>query len=249
SAAVESAAAAAPESQAATEPAGSGRRQPRAGLWSLCTPLLVAADALSLADVSGEALAEAADLLDDCAGRYGPLVGSFENPAKALAVQLMGSVPLVWGAGELAGVAAYRFACQMNENAKYASSWGVLPEVLHNQVVAMDGPFASAAGDENDFFRDRLEDPFGSPRLHLVLLRDDAGEGETLARHREAVAATATGRGVPVSEVTAEGEHPLSRLAGLVAATDYTSVYLALVLGVDPTPVPSITDVKKRVSR
>jgi glucose/mannose-6-phosphate isomerase len=229
-------------------PVEQGGRQPRASLWGLSVPLLVAADALGLADCPAPALDGAADLLDELASRYGPAVPLFENPAKALATQLVGAVPMVWGSGEMAGTGAYRLACQLAENAKYAAAWGVLPEAGHNQVVALDGPFASAAADEDDFFRDRVDDPFGSPRLRVLLLRDDAGEQEQLRRRREATVRLAGDRGVPVSELVAEGDHPVSRLASLVGAADFTSVYLALVLGVDPTPVDSIAYVKEQLS-
>jgi glucose/mannose-6-phosphate isomerase len=67
---------------------------------------------------------------------------SFLNPAKEIALQLAGTLPAIRGSTPLAGVAAYRFACQLNENAKYPGIHGVLPEANHNQVVAFDGPFA-----------------------------------------------------------------------------------------------------------
>ena len=49
---------------------------------------------------------------------------------------------MIWGSSPLTGVAATRFACQLNENAKYPAIPGLLPEANHNQVVVFDGPFA-----------------------------------------------------------------------------------------------------------
>jgi glucose/mannose-6-phosphate isomerase len=54
----------------------------------------------------------------------------------------------------------------------------------------------------------------------------------------------AADRGVPVSELHAEGDHPAERLASLVSIADFASVYLALVLGVDPTPITPISQLK-----
>src|SRR5260370_42259416 len=71
---------------------------------------------------------------------------AFVNPAKMLALELAGTLPMIWGTSPLAGVAAYRFACQLNENAKYPAIHGVLPEANHNQGGAFDGPFARDPG-------------------------------------------------------------------------------------------------------
>ena len=48
------------------------------------------------------------------------------NPAKQLALELAGSVPMAWGAGTTGGVASYRLTCQLAENAKYPCVVGVL---------------------------------------------------------------------------------------------------------------------------
>jgi glucose/mannose-6-phosphate isomerase len=50
---------------------------------------------------------------------------------------------------------------------------------------------------------------------------------------------------VPSSELRATGEHPVLRLASLVAPLDFATVYLALAQGLDPTPVEPI-DVLER---
>lgn len=221
-------------------------RQPRASLWELAVPLMVAADRLGLASVSSAVLDETADRLDELAERLGPAIGGVENPAKGLAVDLAGSLPMVWGTSELAGAAAYRFSCQLAENACAPALWGVLPEAGHNQVVTLGGPWAGSFGEE-DFFRDRVSEPAASPGLRLVLFRD-AEEHPQVARRREATVELAERDGVPVSEVAAEDGHRLSRLAYLVALGDFASVYLALALGVDPTPVAPITEIKERIS-
>jgi glucose/mannose-6-phosphate isomerase len=167
---------------------------------------------------------------------------SFVNPAKSLALELTGTLPMAWGAGQTGGVAAYRFACQLAENAKYPAVAGALPEAHHNQIVSLDGPLAGGpAGD--DLFRDRVEDE--QPlRLRLVLLHDDddAATADRVAASED----LADARGVPVSRLRSEGTHPLERLASLVGVIDYASVYLAIGHGIDPTPVDAIDAIKSR---
>jgi glucose/mannose-6-phosphate isomerase len=157
---------------------------------------------------------------------------------------------VLWGCSPLTGTVAYRFACQLNENAKSPAVWGVLPEANHNQVVAFDGPFAGASGaaDEDDFFRDRAEDEEQDSRLSLVLLRD-TDEHPQVTRRADVSAELARERDVPLLALQAEGSSSMARLASLVGLTDYASTYLALLQGIDPTPVDAITALKQRIAQ
>ena len=228
-------------------PAAQGR-QPRASLWSLSTPLLVAAHELGLLQAGPELVEEAAAALEQVAASCRVDAPTLLNPAKRLAGELHGRLPVLWGTSALAGTAAYRFACQLNENAKTPATWGALPEANHNQVVAFDGPFGgtSRAADPDDFFRDREDDEDTESRLALVLLRD-ADEHPQVARRADTSAELARERGVPVSTVQADGSSTFARLASLVGLTDWASTYLALGLGIDPTPVDAITALKARI--
>ncbi len=44
------------------------------------------------------------------------------------------------------------------------------------------------------------------------------------------------------------GPDLISRLAGLIALVDFASVYLALMAGIDPTPVTAIEELKARMA-
>ncbi|REE98443.1 SIS domain-containing protein [Thermomonospora umbrina] len=223
--------------------------QPRSTLWGLSIPLILAARTLGLANVPDEVLEGAAHRLEDVAHRCRPASESFVNPAKRIALDLAGDLPMAWGTSDLATTAAYRLCCQLNENAKYPGVFGGLPEVDHNQVVAFDGLFAGARsgpGDVDDFFRDRADDREGSS-LHLVVLRD-TDEHPQVRKRREVSVELASARGVAVTEIAAEDGHPLERIAGLIAMADYVTVYLAIALGVDPTPVTAIQELKARIA-
>ncbi len=218
-------------------------RQPRASLWALSTPLVIAADALGLLTADHETVELTAVLLEQLAVRCQPDADTVLNPGKSLALSLVGRLPVVWGSSALSGVAAYRFACQLNGNAKIPAAHGVLPEAAHNQVVGFDGAFA---GGPRDLFADPDESP--ETRLHLVLLRDSE-EHRQVARRATACRDLARARGVEVSELQAEGGSALERMASLVAVGDWASTYLALAQGTDPTPVEAIAELKAEVSR
>jgi glucose/mannose-6-phosphate isomerase len=219
-------------------------RMPRANLWGLAVPALLLLDAVGLADVPRGLLSALADRLDEIAEQCGPMTTSVDNPAKAMALQLGGSLPFVWGASDIAAVAAGRFACQLPENAKYPAVHGALTEVHHNQVVAFAGAYGALGGDDvDDLFRDRVEDGPGWPRIRLVLLRD-AEELPPVAARADASAELAEQYGVPTTELRATGDHAVLRLASLVAPTDFASVYLALLQRIDPTPIEPIAVLK-----
>jgi glucose/mannose-6-phosphate isomerase len=220
------------------EPAG----MPRSTLWGLSVPLVVAASRLGVVSVGDSDYEAAAAELERVSHLCRPDSESFVNPGKSIALELSGTLPMIWGTSPLAGVAAYRFSCQLNENAKYAGVYGVLPEANHNQVVAFDGPFAAGTGD--GLMVDNGKPPVP---LRLVLLRDTQ-EHPQVTRRREESARLAAGRGIDVTEIAATGEGPLERLASLVQVIDYATVYLALANAIDPGPVTAIQELKARIA-
>ena len=105
------------------------RRAPaRASLWALTVPVLLAARTLGLVRVAEADLAETAIRLDADAERCRPDAESFVNPAKALAIDLANSIPIVWGSSPLAAVAARRVGDMLSANARYPVVAGSLGE-------------------------------------------------------------------------------------------------------------------------
>lgn len=218
---------------------------PRAALWTLATPLLALAAALGVATVTDADLRAAADVLDDTARANGVEIPVTTNEAKTLGLLLAGGWPMVWGDTPLAAVAAYRLACQLNENAKIPCVWGGIPEVTHNQIVAFDGRYGTReAGD--DLFRDPMLDGPAPALTQLVLLRDVDPDPRDATRGEQA-RELAVDRGMRPFTVEARGTHPVTRLASLVGLLDWASVYAALALGEDPTPIAPIAALKDRL--
>jgi glucose/mannose-6-phosphate isomerase len=206
---------------------------------------MIIADRLGVADVPAAGLEAAAADLERVSHLCRPDSESFVNPAKMLALELAGTLPMIWGSSPLTGVAATRFACQLNENAKYPAVTGVLPEANHNQVVVFDGPFAPwPAGGQ--VVLDEEKDPRPPVPLRLVILRDGQ-EHPQVTRRREVSVELAAQRGIEVSELAADGDTPLQRLVSLIHLIDYATVYLGIAIGVDPGPVAVIGDLKERI--
>ena len=67
-------------------------------------------------------------------------------------------------------------------------------------------------------------------------------------RRPEPFEPSASGADFGVSELAADGETALQRLAGLLQLIDYAAVYLGIAIGVDPGPVGVISDLKERIA-
>ncbi|WP_432572802.1 SIS domain-containing protein [Kineococcus sp. SYSU DK005] len=222
-----------------------GTRSSRVSLWSLLTPVLLAADALDVVRTPADVLTEVADRLDAEAETCRPWTEPFVNPAKVLAVELAGTVPVVLADGDLTAAAARRAASMLARTARVPAVAGALPDDASEVVATFGGPFA--AQPEDVFADPFLDGPVG-PRLQLTLLRDAPAavphEDRVVA---DAVATTAADAGVRVSEVVAEPGAPLVRLAQLIARTDFAAAYLALASGTDPAASPQVADLRDRL--
>ncbi len=219
-------------------PVAAEGRESRALLWALTVPVVLAARTAGLLDVPDEALEAVAARLEAVSHACRPASDSFLNPGKQLALDLAGAVPLVWADSPLAAVAARRMADQLAENAKYPAVYGEVPET----VGVLDGRYGSAASGGDDFFRDRVDDP--DTGLHIILMREADDDPQVAA-----AADLARGRGIPLTELAAEGDHPLERLATMVALADYATVYLAIALEIDPTPVAALAELRARTGQ
>jgi glucose/mannose-6-phosphate isomerase len=147
--------------------------------------------------------------------------------AAGLGDRLHGSVPLVYGCGLTAAV-AYRWKCQINENAKLPAFEHDFPELDHNEIVGWEG------GEKGAFSAVFLEDQDQHPR-----------ERQRVELTADLVAA----RAHDVVRVETRGETRTERLLWMVMLGDLVSLELAARAGVDPTPVAVIEDLKDRLGR
>ena len=121
---------------------------------------------------------------------------------------------------------AYRWKCQINENAETPAFASKLPEHDHNEIVGWAG---------------------AEQRLSAVFLEDPDAEQRVVRRIE--VTAEFAGHGAAVVErVRARGETRLERLVSLVLLGDLVSLYMAILRGVDPVSVHVIDTLKERLS-
>ena len=110
--------------------------------WALTVPLLACAARLGVIRLDDDAYEAAAAAMEDVSHQCRPSSESFVNPAKSLALDLVGRLPVIWGGSLVAEAVGRRFASQLAANAKYPALFGLLPEAGHDQVATFDGPYA-----------------------------------------------------------------------------------------------------------
>ena len=149
-----------------------------------------------------------------------------ENPAREVARKIGRSIPIVYGGGAIGAAAAYRWKCDVNENAKAPAFAAALPELNHNEICGW--------GVHGDLTRQIVS---------IVQLRH-AGEHPQVVRRFDATQALIEEAVAQIIEVQAEGDSPLAQIVDLMYFGEWVSCYLASDQGVDPGPVDTIMQLK-----
>ncbi len=173
-------------------------------------------------------LREAGDWLKEQVGAWAATVPTSNNPAKQLAQELMGKSVVVYSGSKLAP-AANKWKICMNENAKNVAWWNYLPEFNHNEFIGwsshpLDKPYAVID------LRSNLEHPRIQKRFEVT---------ERLLSGKR-----------PAPEVVeAQGDTLIKQLLWTASMGDFTSLYLALLNGLNPTPVDLVERFKVELDR
>lgn len=204
-----------------------GILQPRASVGYGVTGVIEVGIATGIVGnaVRGE-LNAAASLLRSLAAEWGP-DASPDSFAKRLARAAHDRLSIIYGA-ELTAPIAYRWKTQINENAKLPAISAELPEADHNEICGWHA--ADVA-----------------PKVAWFLR--DAGQHERVRARIDLTAEIATAAGAAVEVIDTPGETPMERLFGAVLLGDLVSLYMGVLRGEDPSPVPIIEDLKDRLGR
>ena len=202
---------------------------PRAALPYLFVPMLVSIEKLRLASNVETEISETVKIMRQVCKENAPQKSLGENFSKMLASSISGTVPVVYGFGIYRSV-AQRFKQQFNENSKVPSKWEFFPELNHNEVVGWE-------------MKGKLSKCFSA-----IFLRDKS-EPEEIRGRIEATKELMLDKIAGVYEVWSIGERRLAKMLSTTLVGDFTSVYLALLRGIDPTPVETINLLKRRLAK
>ena len=146
-----------------------------------------------------------------------------KNESKSLAAKLFGKFPLVYGHGILSGV-ALRFRQQLNENAKMMASTNAFPEFDHNELEAKR---------------------FIAEGKSVAVLLRSRFESDVLRSKIDASRQILESNGQAVLELRVAAQTAIAEALSFIAKLDMTSLYLALLNGVDPSSTPRINALKE----
>jgi glucose/mannose-6-phosphate isomerase len=201
-----------------------GGMPPRAALPYMFVPLVVLMEkARFISSIEAE-LQEAFKLLEKIAKENGPETATPYNFAKNTAQFIGESAPAVYGFGFYRSV-SQRFKQQFNENSKSAAKWEYFPELNHNEIVGWEG-----RGEMAKWFS-------------IILIRD-ADESIEIQTRIETTKGIMERAGLILFELEVQGRTPLAKMISTIVVGDFISVYLAVLRGVDPTPVKIINYLK-----
>lgn len=202
--------------------------QPRyAALASLRALLSLFVAARVLGDSVLSELSGVAPWLQEQIQAWVPTVPTDKNRAKQLAHEIIGKSVVMYG-GPKTYSAAYKWKISFNENAKHVAWVNQYPEFNHNEFIGW------------------TEQPTEKPYT-VIDLRSPL-EHERVQKRFEVSERLLSGRRPAPEVVVPAGDTLLQQLLWLIALGDFTSLYTAILNGINPTPVDLIESFKKSLN-
>lgn len=200
--------------------------QPRyAALASLSALVqILISTGVSLEPNAAKQLSSQVSFLKKAIAAWLPTVPAKDNPAKQLARELMGKSVVIY-AGPRLYPAAYKWKISFNENAKNVAWCNQLPEFNHNEFLGWTSH--------------PVDKPYG-----VVDLRSNL-EHVQIQKRFELSEKLLSGKRPAPHVVRVQGNTLLEQLLWTIAYGDFVSLYVALLNGLNPTPVDLIEKFKK----
>ncbi len=201
---------------------------PRAALAYSFFPILLTLGRLfSLRDLGIDGVA---DHLRGLRDKYRPESPTQGNPAKKVAEKIAAKLPLIYSAPGPFEAVGIRWRGQLAENAKTFSFTNLFPEMNHNETVGWEVGGGVKEKVISIFLRDRDYHPRIISRMELI--------GGMMEKE-----------GVEVLRLESSGKNLLERVFSLIHLGDWVSWWVALLEGVDPTPVERIDWLKGELAK
>ncbi len=201
---------------------------PRAALGYSFVPMLTALSRMGFFEDINPDIEAAIPFLETNLGRL--LIDSANNPAMLAAEKMYGKIPLIYSGQDYIDAVAVRFKGQICENAKQLAFFNFFPEFNHNELVGWG-------------LMESMKD-----KLYAVILKD-YDDHERVSIRMQIVARIIREKGVEVLEYESSGPNLLARIFSLIQFADFTSLYLALLNKIDPTPVKVIDYLKGELEK
>ena len=203
-----------------------GGMPPRAALGYSFVPLFRIFQYLGFLDEGNEVLTETSMFLNE----QGALLSDLnDNEALNIAYDLNDTLPVIYSDATTMEPVNLRWRGQIEENAKTLAYGNTLPEMNHNEIVGWE----------------RVVHLTG--RLTVLILQD-GDDNHRVQKRMRIVKDLIEDQTATVHVLKSRGESRLTKLFSLIQLADWTSFYLAIINGVDPTPIAKIDLLKSRLA-
>ncbi len=172
-------------------------------------------------------LNKASHFLAEVVKWWRPDVPVKDNHPKQIALELMGKSVVVYSGPKMSS-AAYKWKISINENAKNVAWWNQIPEFNHNEMIGWSSH------------------PEHKPYAVVNLLSNL--EHPRIQRRFEVSQKLLSGKIPFPINLAAQGDTHLQQLLWHIIFGDFCSIYLALLNGVNPTPVDLVEKFKLELS-
>jgi glucose/mannose-6-phosphate isomerase len=168
-------------------------------------------------------IASTSEWLDKESSCWASDISTDKNYAKQLALMAVGKSPVFY-AGSMMSPVAYKWKISWNENAKNIAFWNELPEFNHNEYMGWTSH--------------PIEKPF------VVFDLVSSFEHPQILKRFEISDRLLSGKRPKSQRVELRGDTPLAQMLWGSILADFVSIYVAILNGVDPTPVGAIEKLK-----
>jgi len=154
-----------------------------------------------------------------------------EDRAKETAQWINGNIPIVYSSTSLFNSLARTMKIKFNENAKYPAFAGALPEINHNEMIGFESDIGTG-------FR--------------IIYLSDPGDSDAVRNRFSTMSRLFEERDfshLQTRKIELLGDTRLGRVLGGISFGDWCSYHLAILRGVDPTPVDFIEDFKAELAK
>ena len=203
-----------------------GGYQPRMTLGYQLRALCELFDSIGVSSGTVKQLEESADWLKDKLNLWEPTVPTDKNPAKKLALDIIGKSVVVYASSKFAPL-AYKWKISFNENAKSIAWWNQFPEFNHNEFLG--------------WTNQPVEKPYVVIDLRSLL------DNQQVQKRFAVTQQLLSGLRPNPEIIKLEGDDELKQIMWGVGLGDFVSLYTAILSGIDPTPVDLIEEFKARL--
>ncbi len=200
--------------------------QPRMAVTFNLRALVQILEAYGMVENKFEEIAATTDWLQEQAATWGADVPVTENLAKQLAEQAAGKTAVIYSGSRMAPV-GYKWKISFNENAKNVAFCNELPEFNHNEFLGWDSH------------------PVDKPFVVFDLI--SGFEHPQILKRFEITDRLLSGKRPKSIPVELQGESVIAQMLWGALLADFVSIYLAILNGVDPTPVELIEKLKQEL--